>query len=69
MQVGLRYEPAALELSVDSLGKRHTSAYGGTGRGLVGVRERVLNLGGDFSAGTTDAGGFRLRASLPLEAT
>ena len=69
VQVGLRYEPSALELTVDSLGKRHTSAYGGTGRGLVGVRERVLNLGGDFSAGTTDAGGFRLRASLPLEAT
>ena len=68
VQVRLRYAPTALEVTVESLGKLHTSAYGGTGRGLVGVRERVLTLGGDFSAGSTDAGGFRLRASLPLEA-
>ena len=69
VHVGLHYEPTALELTVDSIGERHTSSYGGAGRGLVGVRERVLSLGGDFSAGSTDAGGFRLRASLPLEAT
>ena len=69
VQVGLHYEPSWLELTVHSVGERHTSAYGGTGRGLAGIRERVLGLGGDFTAGATDSGGFRLRARLPLGAT
>ncbi len=68
VRVGLCFEPPSLVLTVDSLGIRHTSAYGGTGRGLVGIRERVLSMGGDFSSGSTDHGGFRLRASLPMEA-
>ncbi|MCB5180357.1 sensor histidine kinase [Streptomyces antimicrobicus] len=35
------------------------------GNGLVGMRERVLGLGGVFVAGPTDAGGFRVSAVLP----
>lgn len=35
------------------------------GNGLVGMRERVLRLGGVFVAGATDAGGFRVSAVLP----
>ncbi|MFM9591808.1 sensor histidine kinase [Streptomyces scabiei] len=38
----------------------------GTGMGLVGVQERVALLGGDFSAGPTEDGGFRMCAELPL---
>lgn len=35
------------------------------GNGLVGMRERVLGLGGVFVAGPTDSGGFRVSAVLP----
>ncbi|GAA2976895.1 sensor histidine kinase [Streptomyces fulvorobeus] len=35
------------------------------GNGLVGMRERVLGLGGIFVSGPTDAGGFRVSAVLP----
>ncbi|RSS53684.1 sensor histidine kinase [Streptomyces sp. WAC06614] len=38
------------------------------GNGLVGMRERVLGLGGVFVAGPTDAGGFRVSAVLPAPA-
>ncbi len=36
-----------------------------SGFGLVGMRERVGLFGGDFEAGPTSAGGFRVRAHLP----
>ncbi|MFI6700148.1 sensor histidine kinase [Streptomyces sp. NPDC050509] len=35
------------------------------GNGLVGMRERVVALGGVFVSGETDAGGFRVSAVLP----
>jgi len=39
-------------------------AGAGTGTGLTGLRERVGALGGEFDAGPTAAGGWRLRARL-----
>ncbi|MFJ6797818.1 sensor histidine kinase [Streptomyces sp. NPDC091268] len=36
------------------------------GNGLVGMRERVLGLGGVFVSGPTEAGGFRVSAVLPV---
>ncbi|MFE1410719.1 sensor histidine kinase [Streptomyces sp. NPDC085524] len=38
------------------------------GNGLVGMRERVLGLGGVFVSGPTDAGGFKVSAVLPVGA-
>ncbi|MFK0217587.1 sensor histidine kinase [Streptomyces vinaceus] len=35
------------------------------GNGLVGMRERVLGLGGVFVSGPTDEGGFKVSAVLP----
>ncbi|MER5962059.1 histidine kinase [Streptomyces sp. NPDC002057] len=35
------------------------------GNGLVGMRERVLRLGGVFVSGATEAGGFKVSAVLP----
>lgn len=37
----------------------------GTGRGLIGLRERIQTLGGQFSAGTTALGGWAVEARLP----
>ncbi|MFC5143919.1 sensor histidine kinase [Streptomyces aureoversilis] len=41
---------------------------GGTGHGLVGMRERVRLVGGTLDTGPLDGGGFRVAARLPLTA-
>lgn len=43
-----------------------TRAATGTGHGLLGMRERVAMLGGEFSAGPTSGGGFEVAAFLPV---
>ena len=35
------------------------------GFGLIGMRDRVTDLGGSFTAGPTPEGGWRVRAELP----
>jgi signal transduction histidine kinase len=37
----------------------------GSGRGLLGLRERLSLYGGEFDAGPRQAGGWRVRATLP----
>lgn len=43
-------------------------AGSGTGLGLISMRERVDTLGGELAAGPTDDGGFRVVATVPLDA-
>jgi signal transduction histidine kinase len=54
------YDPDALEIVIDNPG----SANGGTGHGIVGMRERAQLLGGTLEARSLD-GRFRVRARLP----
>ncbi|WP_410666489.1 sensor histidine kinase [Amycolatopsis sp. cmx-4-68] len=44
---------------------RSIEGLGGSGRGLAGLRERVGVLGGEFTAGRRDGGGFLVRARIP----
>ncbi|GAB3978481.1 hypothetical protein GCM10029978_071300 [Actinoallomurus acanthiterrae] len=63
--VSIDYQDEDLTIDVADGGRGHGAAPG-TGYGLVGMRERVTLLHGDFSAGPHPEGGFRVTARLPL---
>ncbi|WP_433215040.1 sensor histidine kinase [Microtetraspora malaysiensis] len=54
------------EVIVEVLDDGHGATGAGTGHGLVGMRERVGLYGGTLSAAPEPAGGFAVRATLPL---
>jgi signal transduction histidine kinase len=61
--VAVRYRDSALDIEVRDNG---SGGDGGSGHGLIGMRERVAVLGGSLSAGTAEDGGFAVAASFPL---
>ncbi|MEV7778933.1 histidine kinase [Kitasatospora sp. NPDC088351] len=64
----LAYAPNGVRVSVVNAcpgGERGAAALPSGGNGLVGMRERVVALGGTFSAGPERDGGFRVEAVLP----
>jgi signal transduction histidine kinase len=77
----LRYAPGAdvrIVISIDELQRglavlvendrvpRNDAPLAGTGRGLIGLRERIQALGGQFTAGATSVGGWTVEARLPV---
>ncbi|MFZ3492484.1 sensor histidine kinase [Streptomyces sp. 5.8] len=54
------------ELAVEVVDLGRGGGVGGSGYGIVGMRERVGLLHGEFSAGPLPAGGFRVAAVLPV---
>jgi signal transduction histidine kinase len=67
--VRVSYGDRDLTVQVDDDGRglsAHDNAPG-SGKGIVGMRERVAALGGDLQAGPRPGGGFRVRAFLPLD--
>ncbi|MEU1284276.1 sensor histidine kinase [Kitasatospora sp. NPDC005856] len=73
-RVAVGYEPTGVTIEVvddgdDGPGRpgrpRLSAAAGGSGFGLLGMRERVTLLSGQFSAGRRPEGGFRVAARLP----
>lgn len=69
--VRLSYGERDLTVQVDDdgLGSASQGEHStlGSGRGIVGMRERVTVLGGDLEVGPRPGGGFRVRARLPLD--
>ncbi|MFF6783300.1 histidine kinase [Streptomyces sp. NPDC012510] len=56
------------DLTSDSLSARPARRHrDGTGRGLLGLRERVAVYGGDLDARGRLGGGYRVRARIPLD--
>lgn len=75
VRIGIRVDGAAGGLAVRVENDRATQNYQavqndsiltGTGRGLVGLGERIHTLGGQFSAGTNSGGGWAVEARLPI---
>ncbi|CCH35653.1 histidine kinase [Actinosynnema sp. NPDC047251] len=56
-------------VSDDGRAPKAAPVGGSGGFGLVGMRERVELLGGTFTAGRRDTGGWQVRAELPLAET
>jgi signal transduction histidine kinase len=65
-RVSVRRESGAVALEVVDDGTRRPDPAVG-GYGLVGMKERISLLGGDFSAGPEGGRGFAVRATLPLD--
>jgi signal transduction histidine kinase len=66
--IRLSYGERDITVEVDDDGGGPASrATVGTGRGIVGMRERVSALGGELETGPRPEGGFRVRARLPLD--
>lgn len=63
--VRLAYGPSVTTVSVDNTPGSAIPDAAPSGYGLVGLRERVLALGGKFDAGPTDEGGWRVSARIP----
>jgi signal transduction histidine kinase len=66
--VHVTYGPDDLVVEIDDDGRGTTApnATGG-GTGILGMRERAAALGGELQAGPRPGGGFRVRATLPMD--
>ncbi|ARF82897.1 hypothetical protein B6264_18060 [Kitasatospora aureofaciens] len=58
-------DAAVLVVRVEDPGPGVVGDAGGSGSGLVGMRERAAAFGGTITAGPLPGGGFRVRAELP----
>ncbi|SFR60099.1 Signal transduction histidine kinase [Microbacterium azadirachtae] len=65
--VRIRYEPGSVELEVVNTGRVVTGLRPGLGQ--LGMRERATASGGTIELVPRPAGGFRVRATLPLTST
>lgn len=63
--IHLDHGDGGLDVTVSSVGHGHASTYGGTGRGLAGLRERLVRLGGDLDTRRSDDASFVLHARIP----
>jgi signal transduction histidine kinase len=68
--VTISYEGALLEITVEDDGDGPAAAAercsAGSGFGLMGMRERAQALGGELETHAGDAGGFRVKAYIPV---
>jgi signal transduction histidine kinase len=69
VRVLVEYAGDHLRVEVTDTGGRAGATAGtGTGRGLIGLRERLSVYGGTLQAGPRITGGYRVQARIPVEA-
>ena len=56
-----------IDVVVDGFGANAAKDPSRSGRGLIGMRERVALFGGELKAGPRPEGGFAVHARIPLE--
>ena len=68
VNIGIEWGPDKVTVAVEDSGTGSSPAPSSlsTGNGLAGLRERIAIAGGDFAAGPTDNGGYRVAARLPV---
>jgi len=64
--VTVRYGDQEVWLSVVDDGAESPSTRSGEGRGIIGMRERAVALGGELEIGPVEPRGFAVSARLPL---
>jgi signal transduction histidine kinase len=68
VRITVDYTSDAVDVDVtDTGGTPTTSLAAGNGRGLIGLRERLAVYGGTLHAGARPTGGYRVRATIPLD--
>jgi signal transduction histidine kinase len=68
VRIAVDYAADAVRVEVaDTGGVATATAAAGNGRGLAGLRERIVLYGGTLQAGVLPSGGFRIRATIPVE--
>ena len=66
--VRVAYGPHDLTVEIDDDGRGPTNTSATTGgKGILGMRERASALGGSLEAGPRPGGGFRVKATLPMD--
>ncbi|WP_239098743.1 sensor histidine kinase [Micromonospora qiuiae] len=68
-RVDVALAPNEVRVEVHDDGRQPAGTPARYGQGLVGMRERVAIYQGEFRAGPDDAGGWTVRATLPLGRT
>jgi signal transduction histidine kinase len=66
-RVRIEYRAHDLIIDVSNVAGDSGHSAGGTGRGLIGLRERIAIYGGSLEVGLRPGGGWRVRATIPLE--
>jgi signal transduction histidine kinase len=66
-QVRIEYRAHDLIIDVSNVAGDSGPSAGESGRGLIGLRERVAIYGGSLEVGPRPGGGWRVRATIPLE--
>jgi signal transduction histidine kinase len=66
-RVRIEYRSHDLIIDVSNGAGRSGPVGDGSGRGLIGLRERIAIYGGSLDVGPRPGGGWRVRATIPLE--
>jgi signal transduction histidine kinase len=70
VHIAVDYAPEVIRVEItDTGGSPTTSAGTGSGRGLIGLRERLAVYGGTLQAGIRPTGGYRVCAEIPIDQT